>query len=158
MVLENTKVDWTLGDYIYQRSNIAHGESRLYCLNTDFNEYYPEAVDAALAMYERIDSPTTGETVTRGLIPIYGSAWTASGPLSPHSFKLYSLAWAPARGSDWTVIKISETPVEGGILGWWNTSSLSGTYQLRLTILVNGVQSSYPTHTFPVVIQDIRVE
>ncbi len=158
MVLENTKVDWTLGDYIYQKRNIAHGGSRLYCLNTDFNEYYPEAVDAALAMYERIDSPTTGETVEKGLIPIYGAAWTANGPLSPHSFKLYSVAWAPAGGSDWTVIKISDTPVEWGILGWWNTSSLSGMYQLRLIILVNGVQSSHPTYQFPLIIKDITVQ
>jgi hypothetical protein len=159
MVLENTKVDWTLGDYIYQKHNIAHGGSRLYCLNTDFNEYYPEAVDAALAMYERIDSPTTGETVGKGVIPIYGSAWTANGPLSPHSFKLYSLAWAPAGGSDWTPIEISDTPVEWGILGWWNTSFLSsGMYQLKLTILVNGVQSSHPTNQFPLIIKDIGVK
>ena len=159
LVLENTKVDWTLGDYIYQRRNIAHGGSRLYCLNTDFNEYYPEAVDAALAMYETIDSPTTGDTVGKGVIPIYGSAWTVRGPLSPHSFKLYSLAWAPEGSLDWTPIEVSSAPVEWGILGWWNTSFLpSGMYQLKLTILVNGDQSSHPTYQFPLIIKNITVQ
>jgi len=158
MVLENTEVDWTLGDYIYQKRNIAHGRSRLYCLNTDFNDYYPEAVDAGLAMYERIDFPSKGGTVGKGLIPVYGSAWIAKGLLSPHSFKLYELAYAPAGSSDWAPIKISWWPVQWGILGWWNTRSLpSGVYELRLTILVNGQQRSYPTYEFPIIIKDIRV-
>ncbi|NIN00776.1 MAG: hypothetical protein GTO24_22655, partial [candidate division Zixibacteria bacterium] len=97
--------------------------------------------------------------VGKGTIPIYGSAWTAKGPLSTHSFKLYSLSWAPEGSLDWTSIKASSSPVDWGILGWWDTSFLpSGMYQLRLTLLVNGEQSAYPTYDFPVIIREIEVK
>jgi hypothetical protein len=159
MILENTRVDWTKGDFIYQTRNIAHGRSRLYSLNTTFEGYLPEAVDAALAMYARIEFPAENQTVAKGLIPVYGSAWIKKGLLGAHRFKRYELAYASGGSSDWRLIKISRLPLHSGALGWWNTSALpAGMYQLRLKIFVHGKQERHPTDKFPVIIRDINVE
>jgi hypothetical protein len=159
MVLDNTQVDWTKGDFVYQTRNIAHGQSRLYCLNTTFEDYLPEAVDAALAMYARIEFPEKNQTVAKGPVPVYGSAWTQRGPLNPHLFQRYELAYTASAASGWKLIKSSRTPLDRGILGWWDTSSLpAGRYQLKLTIYVYGKQKIHPTDKFPVIIRDINVE
>jgi hypothetical protein len=147
LVLENSLVDWEKGKFIYQKSNIAHGNSRLYCLNSKL-KIQPQAYGEALVMFARIDSPDTGSTGSSIEIP--GSAWIEAGPESSVTFNRYELAWAPKRSSDWTVIKKSKTSVKDGTLGTWNTSGLSsGKYRLRLKVWTSGYSGIYPPKDFP---------
>ena len=60
---------------------------------------------------------------------IEGSAYDLDG-----AFDSYELEYQPAGGGSWTLITSSNTPVNNGVLGLWNTSGLShGWYYLRLT-------------------------
>ncbi len=147
MVLSDSVVDWEKGKFIYQRCNIAHGNSRLYCLNSVLKSK-PEAYDSALVMFASITGPDHGRIGDS--IPIFGSAWIDTGPESGVTFLQYQLAWAK-NGSDWTVIAESSDPVEEGILGAWDISGFKeGEYNLRLQIWVAGDDSDHPTDSYPV--------
>jgi len=75
-----------------------------------------------------IDSPRAGSTV-RGAVQVSGRAESPD-------FVGYRLEYG--RGSapeEWTVIVRSDAPVTGGVLGLWDTVTLSsGTYTLRLAV------------------------
>jgi hypothetical protein len=143
MVLQDSTVDWEKGKFIYQTSNIAHGNSRLYCLNTILKER-PIAVDSALVMVACI-----GLTCIKGDTIIPGSAWIDAGPESDITFARYTVSWS-RNNTDWTVITESVTPVEG-VLGVWDTSGLpEGVYTVRLTIWVHNDTSDHPPHRYPV--------
>ncbi|MGD2249907.1 MAG: hypothetical protein PVF58_15980 [Candidatus Methanofastidiosia archaeon] len=147
MVLKDSLVDWQKGEFIYQTSNIAHGNSRLYCLNCVMRSD-PWAVDSALVMVESLtglDRAKIGEKIV-----INGSAWIDTGSDSSITFAKYNLSWSK-NGSDWTLITESVNPVQDGILGEWDTSKLTeGEYKLRLQIWVNGDTSSHPPDKYPV--------
>ena len=154
MILLHSLVDWEKGKYIYQTSNIAHGNSRLYCLNSILKSK-PKAHDGALVMFARIDGPDSGRVGED--ISISGSAWIDSGPESKITFSRYQISWATRNGTDWTLIKESTNPVEDDILGIWDTSGLTeGEYRLRLEVWVDSDHSDYPTDEYPVY-RDIRL-
>lgn len=147
MVLQDSLVDWQKGEFIYQTCNIAHGNSRLYCLNCVMRSN-PQAVDSALVMVESLNSADEGKIGEK--IVIYGSAWIDTGPDSGITFAGYNLAWTN-NGSDWTLITESANPVQDGILGEWDTSGLTeGEYHVCLQMRVNGDTSSHPPDKYPV--------
>jgi hypothetical protein len=154
MVLRNSTVDFRKGQYRYQTRNIAHNNARLFSLNTTFgyetdpSESEPEAVDAALTMFLKLDQPTAA--VLGQTLEIRGSAWIKTGPLSPVTFNSYELAVSPKDLMNWQIIENSTNSVKDGVLGIWNTSGLqSGSYRLRLTLWVDGDTGSNPTDAFP---------
>ncbi len=147
LILENSLVDWEKGQYIYQTSNIAHNNARLYCLNSNM-KCLPEAYDSALAMFASIDAPQTGFAGFPVQIP--GSAWIAAGPDSSAAFDHYELAVAPEGTTDWTVIENATIEVHGGTLGTWDTAGLTnGNYTLRLTVWVSGYTDINPPENYP---------
>jgi hypothetical protein len=146
MVLRDSVVDWEKGKFIYQTSNIAHGNSRLYCLNSMVKSK-PRAYDSALVMFAYIVSPAHNK---QGGIPIHGSAWIDAGPESDVTFSCYQLSWSK-NSTDWILITDSGTPVEDGILGVWDTAGLlGGEYTLQLRIWVDNDHSIYPPDQYPV--------
>jgi hypothetical protein len=146
MVLSDSVVDWEKGKFIYQKSNIAHGNSRLYCLNSVLKSK-PQAQDSALVMVASITGPNHGEIGEK--VSITGSASIDAGPESDTTFSHYTLSWS--KGHDWNLIAASTNPVEEGILGTWDTSELSGgEYQLRLTVWVSNDTGDTPTDEYPV--------
>lgn len=146
MILQDSVVDWEKGKFIYQTSNIAHGNSRLYCLNSVVKSK-PEARDSALVIVASITGPDTGKAGED--IPIGGSAWIDTGPESAVTFSHYTLSWTE-NGSDWIVITESTNPAEDTILGTWDTSGLTeGEYWLRLTVWVTGDDSDYSPDKYP---------
>jgi len=155
MILRNSVVDYRKGQYTYQTRNIAHNNGRLYCLNTTFgyetdpSESEPEAVDAALTLFLKLDGPATAEPGQ--VVEIRGSAWIKTGPLSPVSFDSYELSVAPEDLTGWQTIEFSASPVNDGVLGTWDTSELqTGSYLVRLTIWVNeDAGAPNPTDEFP---------
>jgi hypothetical protein len=147
MVLQDSLVDWQKGEFTYQASNIAHGNSRLYCLNCVMRSD-PKAVDSALVMVESLNSADEGKIGEE--IVIFGSAWIDTGPDSSIEFAEYKLAWTK-NGSDWTLITESTNPVQDGILGEWDTSGLTeGEYDLCLQVWVHGDISGHPPDKYPV--------
>lgn len=67
--------------------------------------------------------------VVRGAIEIRGTAAHAD-------FWKYELAGAPFGTQNWFNITVSETPVQNGVLGVWNTETVpDGTYTLRLRVV-----------------------
>jgi len=154
MILRNSLVDFRKGQYTYQTRNIAHNNGRLYCLNTTFgyetdpSESEPEAVDAALTLFLKLDGPATAKPGQS--VDIRGSAWTKTGPLSPVSFNSYELSVSPQNIAHWQTIEKSASTVSNGVLGTWDTSGMqSGSYRLRLTLWVDGDTGAYPTDEFP---------
>ncbi len=155
MILRNSVVDFRKGQYTYQTRNIAHNNGRLYCLNTTFGyetdplESEPEAVDAALTLFLKLDGPTTAQPGQ--VVEIRGSAWIKTGPLSPVSFNSYELSVSPEDLTDWQIIENSASPVNNGVLGIWDTFELpSRSYRMRLTLWVDGdAGASYPTDEYP---------
>jgi hypothetical protein len=76
----------------------------------------------------RIAEPGTGATVS-GVIQIIGSA-------NIPDFWYYKFEFKGNGFGDWTFIQRFETPINGGILGAWDTRSVpSGDYQLRLVVV-----------------------
>ncbi len=148
MVLKNSLVDWKLGRFIYQTRNIAHGNSRLYCINSWLRSP-PEALDAALVLFVAIDRLSV---VTPGRLGIRGSAWIGTGSSSPASFERYRLEFSKEGDEDWSLIEDSVRPVDSDELGVWDIADLSaGRYTLRLTVWTRNDDWSKPTHAYPAV-------
>lgn len=83
---------------------------------------------AALAQGGPISYPPETEVV-RGVIEIRGTA------VHPEFWK-YELAAAPFGTGNWFNLGVSETPVQNGVLGRWDTNTVpDGTYTLRLRIV-----------------------
>ncbi len=145
MVLQDSLVDWEKGKFIYQTSNIAHGHSRLYCLNSILKSK-PEAVDSALVIVAAITGPDRGRTGEK--LSISGAAWIDTGPDCDSTFARYELCWG--KNGDWTLITKSVNPADG-ILGVWDTSGLpEGEYELRLQIWVDNDENDHPPDAYPV--------
>jgi len=151
MVLSDSLVDWMKGyedhGFIYQTENIAHGDSRLYCLNTFFREQ-PEAFDSAVVMtafIDPLDYAKTDETIA-----VTGSAWIETGPGSAVEFDRYELAWSSSDSAEWTLIHQSQSPIYEGVLGNWDTSGMpQGDYRLRLSIIATNDSHEYPVSDYP---------
>lgn len=76
----------------------------------------------------RISEPGTGATVS-GVIQIVG---TANLP----DFWYYKFEFRGNGFGDWTFIQRFDTPINGGILGAWDTRSVpSGDYEFRLVVV-----------------------
>jgi len=76
----------------------------------------------------RISEPGTGATVS-GVIQIVGSA-------SIPDFWYYKFEFRGNGFGDWTFIQRFDTPINGGILGAWDTRSVpSGDYEFRLVVV-----------------------
>lgn len=84
--------------------------------------------DAASAQTPPISYPPETELI-RGVVEIRG---TASHP----EFWKYELAAAPFGTQNWFNLGVSETPVQNGVLGRWDTNTVpDGTYSLRIRIV-----------------------
>ncbi|MBI2932029.1 MAG: hypothetical protein HYY16_10300 [Planctomycetes bacterium] len=149
MILDESLVDPSKGAITYQTRNIAHGNSRLYCINSTL-VYPPEAADGALVAFGMIDEPAgpVGNTA----VPVTGSAWIEVGPNSTQSFSGYELAFATEGSSTWTTIAQSNQPVREDVLGTWDTTTLTaGSYQIKLTLLASGDASPHPVADYPAI-------
>jgi methionine-rich copper-binding protein CopC len=150
MVLESSIIDWEKGKkwhgYIYQTRNIAHDNSRLYCLNTVMREK-PEAMDKAVALFAFIEPLPQARIGSK--ITIRGSAWVKAGPQSQVAFDSYELSWSVIGSDDWNLIHSSSTEVREGEMGTWDTSDLKpGNYRIRLKVITSGdkVTGQYPAY------------
>ena len=151
VVLTDSLVDWEKGKeahgYIYQKRNIAHGNSHLYCLNSTLREP-PEAFDKAVVLFAFIE-PMAPIEIGKSIL-VTGSAWVSGGQESNVTFSHYQLSWATENGSEWSLIKESTSPVEDDILGIWDTSALAkGEYRLRLKVWVTCDDGAHPTDEYP---------
>lgn len=154
MVLRHSMVDYRKGEYIYQIRNIAHNNSRLYCLNTEFgyisdpSETLPEAMDSALAMFLYIDPPAAPRI--NSSVNITGSARIATGLSCAAEFDRYELAAAAEGSTLWTMLHSGTAPVEHGLLGIWDTDGLEpGLYTLRLTLYTSGDTAAKLPEEYP---------
>jgi len=146
MVLESSVVDWQMGQFIYQTRNIAHGTSRLYCVNSWLRSP-PEAFDAALVMFVSVNR-MTADGADR--LQVRGSAWIDAGPSSLVSFDRYRLEFKKEDGETWSLIEELSRSVDDGLLGSWNITALpAGRYTLRLTVWSSDEDASHPTHDYP---------
>ncbi len=76
----------------------------------------------------RISEPGNGATVS-GVIQIVGSAYIAD-------FNYYKFEFRGNGFGDWTFIQRFNEPINGGILGAWDTRSVpSGEYEFRLVVV-----------------------
>jgi hypothetical protein len=76
----------------------------------------------------RISEPGTGATIS-GVIQIIGSA-------NIPDFWYYKFEFRGNGFGDWTFIQRFDTPINGGILGAWDTRSVpSGDYEFRLVVV-----------------------
>ncbi len=159
LVLSDSVVDWQIGQakngFTYQKENIAHQTSRLYCLNTTMREP-PQAMDQALALFAFIDPVSNGRSGSSQKIS--GSAWVDAGPISAAKFLKYELAWAPDGSSNWLTFATSSNQIHKGSLGTWDTRGLApGAYRLRLTVFTQGDEGwAYPSSDFPAY-RDVRL-
>jgi hypothetical protein len=154
MILEDSLVDYRKGEYTYQTRNLAHGNSKLYCLNTSFgyesdpSESRPEALDNALVMNLKMNNQ--GVVNPKDTLELSGSAWIKTGPGSSVTFDRYDIRVAPEGSTDWTVIYSSSVQVKGGSLGEWDTTGISGgTYKVQLQLWVNNGPAVNPTDEYP---------
>lgn len=85
------------------------------------------AIEAAPLLHASISLPTPNQIVT-GVIDVYG---TADGSAFSGYILEYGQGAAP---TSWIELANSTAPVDGTVLGNWNTSSLNGTYSLRLRV------------------------
>jgi hypothetical protein len=162
MILEDSLFDYTKAQYLYQYTNIAHQQSRMYAINTDFvsppedpNGALPRAADAALVMFAKL--PDLLPAPVSAWIPIKGEAWIDSGPLNKTRFKWYTLSVRPRGGLVWRQFAKGIFPARRERrLGWFVPSLLGlsrGTYEIKLTIEVSGDDPAtpWPTNAYPAI-------
>lgn len=167
MILEDSLFDHSRAQFLYQYTNIAHQNSRLYAVNTDFvsppedpNGALPRAVDEALVMFVKL--PDLSPAPLSAWIPIKGQAWIDHGPLNSTRFRMYTLAVRPKGGLVWRQFARGIFPAkQERRLGWLVPSMLGltrGVYQIRLTVEVSGddPQTLWPTNAYPA-IRDIII-
>ncbi len=162
MILEDSLVDYTRAEYLYQYTNIAHQQSRLYAVNTDFvsppedpDGALPRAEDAALVMFVKL--PDLSPAPVRAWIPISGQAWIDHGPMNATRFKMYTLSLRPKGGLVWRQFARGMFPAkQERRLGWLVPSLLGltrGTYEIRLAVEVSGDDPAtpWPTSAHPAI-------
>ena len=116
---------------------IAKDNSAILLANTLHNTT-PQALNSGFIIDALINIPVS-ESVN-SIIPVKGTAYLYYGEQSPVRFSSYSLSYATSENPDnWIpIVQSEETPIENGILGFWNTSGLEpGNYTLKLTLNVN---------------------
>ncbi|HIE28263.1 TPA: hypothetical protein EYP66_13340, partial [Candidatus Poribacteria bacterium] len=75
-----------------------------------------------------IDLPGDGTTLSSG------NRTVISGTARDANFERYILEYSQRPVEQWRLISDSDEPVDGNILGSWNTSGFDGEYLLRLTV------------------------
>jgi len=167
LILRDSLVDWTIGEaehgFTWQTQNIAHKNSRLYSLNTEFgykmdpSESLPYANDRALVMYadlnlQPIVVPEEPQGSRYEIVKINGSAWIDAGPQSPVTFNRYDiyaqkLSWPYAT----KLIARSTEEKRDELLGTWFTNTFSSSlYKIILVIYVNNDRgATHPTQNYP---------
>jgi hypothetical protein len=167
LILRDSLVDWTIGEaehgFTWQTQNIAHNNSRLYCLNTRFgykndpSKSLPYANDRALVMYadlnlQSIVVPEKQPGSGYEMVKINGSAWINAGPESPVTFNRYDI-YAQKLSWPYTTKLIARSSREkrDELLGTWYTDGLSSsTYKIILVIYVNNDWgATHPTQNYP---------
>jgi hypothetical protein len=167
LILRDSLVDWTIGEaehgYTWQTQNIAHQNSRLYCLNTEFgyeidaSESLPFANDKALVMYADLDlQPVVTPEKLPGsryeMVKINGSAWIDPGPENPVTFKRYDIYTQKLFWPYTTkLIARSTEEKQDELLGTWFTNGISSSlYKIILVIYVNNdIGATHPTQNYP---------
>lgn len=162
MIIEDSLFDHTRAEYLYQYTNIAHQQSRLYAINTDFvspredpEGALPQAVDSALVMFVKLSDLSPAPV--KAWIPISGQAWIDYGPLNATRFKGYRLAVRPKGGLFWRQFAKGTFPArQERRLGWLIPSLLRlnrGVYEIRLAVDVSGDDplTQWPTHAYPAI-------
>jgi hypothetical protein len=162
MIFEDSLFDHTRAEYLYQYTNIAHQQSRMYAINTDFvsppedpEGALPRAVDAALVMFVKL--PDLSPVPLSAWIPISGQAWIDHGPLNSTRFRMYTLSVRPKGGLVWRQFGKGIFPAkQERRLGWLVPSLLGltrGVYEIRLTVLVTGDDplTPWPTSAHPAI-------
>jgi len=98
LVLDGSVVDWNLGEFKYQKRNIAHDRARLYAINSHLVQP-PEAMGSALVSFVRLGKSTARElqAAARTPTPVEGSAWIVKGPDSRSPPALDSRVAPPGR-------------------------------------------------------------
>ncbi len=162
MIFEDSLFDHTRAEYLYQYTNIAHQQSRMYAINTDFvsppedpEGALPQAVDSALVMFVKL--PNLSPAPVSAWIPISGQAWIDHGPLNSTRFKAYTLAIRPKGGLAWRQFARGVIPAkQERRLGWLVPSLLGlkrGVYEIRLSVAVAGddPMTPWPTTAYPAI-------
>lgn len=156
LVLDGSLVDWNLGEFKYQKRNIAHDRARLYAINSELVSP-PEAMESALATFARLGKFTERElnAKARTSTPVEGSAWIVKGPASGVVLDHWVLALRAPGAQNWIEIGRGTHEVRDAQLAtihpmllWW-----PGEYELRLSLVVRGDDpgTPYPTWAFPAV-------
>ena len=104
-----------------------------------------QAVQSGLLPVAEITSPRKNDII-KGAVNISGSACGTD-------FLDYAIEYGAGENPTvWNIIHTSDTPVTDGVLGNWNTASLSGIYTLRL-IVNNSYDQSVITRTIVLIDQ-----
>ena len=85
------------------------------------------AIEATPRLRASITAPTPNQIVS-GTVDVYGMA---AGSSFPGYILEYGQGSAP---TSWTELASSVSPVDGSVLGSWQTSNFNGTYSLRLRV------------------------
>ena len=118
--------------------DIVARDNGVILLANTIHDQTPKAYDGGFIVDALINIPVS-ESVN-SIIPVKGTAYLYYGEQSPVRFSSYSLSYATSENPDnWIpVVQSEETPIENGILGFWNTSGLEpGNYTLKLTLNMN---------------------
>ena len=130
-----------------QKTNLAHGNSRFFAVNSTF-EHEPEALDSALVIVAMLNELSVTEAGADLDIP--GSVWIDIGPFRRDGFDRYELYWSTEGESSWNLIEESQEQIRDGVLAVWKTEGLGdGKYNLRLTVRTDSGESltAYATVT-----------
>ena len=131
MLLINTRIRPT---WPYQATNIAHHNSKMLCVNCDFDSL-PFALDTALVMWVDIDSIDNQGGFSYILPKIWGSVWLDAGPERTTIFDRYKLYWKFSDDTLWTMLRESTEEIHCGIIDSLHDMPLYETdYDFRLTM------------------------
>ena len=127
---------------VFINSNIKNGDiiskdSSVILFANTTHDRTPQALNNSLVIDMAIDTPTF--SLTNQIIPLSGSATVFHGEQSPIRFSNYSIQYKDANTTQWKDIASTlKTPVDYGIIGFWNTHKLEpGIYTLKLTLNLN---------------------
>ncbi|HWQ85003.1 MAG TPA: hypothetical protein VN363_10575 [Anaerolineales bacterium] len=120
-----------------------------FLLHTRAAPAYAQALTPTAPAGTNIPSPTIGVSA-----PVAGQALqgviaiTGNSAIPEFSRAELSFAYATDTTGTWFLIAESQTPVENGTLGQWDTTTITdGEYQLRLVVYLTGGQKQIATNT-----------
>jgi hypothetical protein len=152
MVLDRSLVDWRKAEYPYQSRNIAHGQARLYAVNSEL-VCPPEAMDSSVVTFARLGSfGSQLGLAPKGRIPVRGSAWIATGPDSPVTLDRWTLAVRIRGTTAWRKFAQGGSPVHDSSMASVYLRR-PGVYEVKLTIFLRGDDpgTPHPTWAFPAI-------